>query len=408
MKDPTTQRSRGFGFVNFENTETVDRVINYGKHEIDEKFVDPKIAFPKRGIPKMITKTKKIFVGGLSSNTDQEDLRNYFNSFGPVEDVMLMYDRQTQRHRGFAFINFTNESTVETVVERHFHEINGKKVECKKAQPKEVMQPALQRAIKARAVQFSGYFGGLPNSGLGMNMNLATAAHVTGIQLNKSNNGQNNSGQNHVNGSTGTYMLPHMTGHFTVPAGLYNGAVQNGMHVGGNGIHQAYYSYPLIYQAPGQPITLIPGHGAFNGDNSLNSSTVTSMNLTSTSNLNNSQNDSLSNSLNSNINSNNFNNGNTITNPNNYRARDILNTSNGFTTGPTSARSQTSGSGIPINRFGENLSLNKSNFIDPTVPAALKFVPIYPSTQTYYHNVDMKNHFIEKQVDNGNFRKASH
>merc|ERR1740124_929764 len=128
MRDPTTKHSRGFGFVTYADSDGVDKVIEFGSHELDGKKIDPKVAFPKRSNPKMVTRTKKIFVGGLSATTT-------------LEDAMLMHDKQTNRHRGFGFVTFTNEEMVEKVCEVHFHEINNKMVECKKAQPKEVMLP---------------------------------------------------------------------------------------------------------------------------------------------------------------------------------------------------------------------------------------------------------------------------
>eukprot|EP00062_Callorhinchus_milii_P023948 gi/632983337/ref/XP_007908597.1/ PREDICTED: RNA-binding protein Musashi homolog 1 [Callorhinchus milii] len=101
MRDPVTKRSRGFGFVTFVDQTGVDKVLAQPRHELDSKTIDPKVAFPRRAQPKMVTRTKKIFVGGLSVNTTVEDVKQYFDQFGKVDDAMLMFDKTTNRHRGY-------------------------------------------------------------------------------------------------------------------------------------------------------------------------------------------------------------------------------------------------------------------------------------------------------------------
>ena len=99
-------------------------------------------------------RTKKIFVGGLASTVTENDFKKYFDQFGTITDVVVMYDHNTQRPRGFGFITYDSEDAVDKVLYKTFHELNGKLVEVKRAVPKE-LSPGPSR------VQLGGYSHGL-------------------------------------------------------------------------------------------------------------------------------------------------------------------------------------------------------------------------------------------------------
>lgn len=64
------------------------------------------------------------------------EFRKYFENFGGVVDAVVMFDRQTQRSRGFGFVTFQEDNVVHEIM-MGSHEINGKMVEVKRAEPKE-------------------------------------------------------------------------------------------------------------------------------------------------------------------------------------------------------------------------------------------------------------------------------
>lgn len=103
--------------------------------ETSEADIEQKID-PKRAIPRdEQEKTSKIFVGGVSQDTTDQEFRDYFAQFGRVVDATLMMDKDTGRPRGFGFVTFESEAGVDNCISIPL-EIHGKPVEVKRAQPR--------------------------------------------------------------------------------------------------------------------------------------------------------------------------------------------------------------------------------------------------------------------------------
>lgn len=80
--DPNTGRSRGFAFIVFNSAEAIDKVVSAGDHIINNKKVDPKKAKARHG---------KIFVGGLSNELSDDDIKNYFGQYGTVMIIQAFF-----------------------------------------------------------------------------------------------------------------------------------------------------------------------------------------------------------------------------------------------------------------------------------------------------------------------------
>ncbi|KAM6565074.1 hypothetical protein CsatB_025072 [Cannabis sativa] len=173
MRDKTTGRPRGFAFVVFSDPSVLDNVLSE-KHTIDGRAVDAKRALSREEQTSSKSgnfssnrssggggnfKTKKIFVGGLPSTLTEDGFRQFFETFGHVTDVVIMYDQNTQRPRGFGFITFDTEDAVDRVLFKNFHEINGKQVEVKRALPKDANPGG-----GGRGGGYQGYSGGATNT----------------------------------------------------------------------------------------------------------------------------------------------------------------------------------------------------------------------------------------------------
>ncbi|RZC47815.1 hypothetical protein C5167_040775 [Papaver somniferum] len=79
----------------------------------------------------MHTEPGKIFVGGMSWDTDEATLKDHFNKFGEVVETNILIDRTTGCSRGFGFVRFSDKSVADKVLlEKHV--ILGKKVDVGK------------------------------------------------------------------------------------------------------------------------------------------------------------------------------------------------------------------------------------------------------------------------------------
>lgn len=76
---------------------------------------------------KMQSDNGKLFIGGISWDTDEDRLKEYFSAYGDVVEAVIMKDRTTGRARGFGFVVFADPSVAERVIKEK-HNIDGRMV----------------------------------------------------------------------------------------------------------------------------------------------------------------------------------------------------------------------------------------------------------------------------------------
>ncbi|RZC91107.1 hypothetical protein C5167_028939 [Papaver somniferum] len=116
--DKLTGRSRGFGFVTMSSVEEVQAAAQqFNGYEIGGRAIrvnygppPPKEDFQSRG-PRGgggggSDSSKRLYVGNLSWNVDDQALESLFSEQGKVLEARVVYDRETGRSRGFGFVTY--------------------------------------------------------------------------------------------------------------------------------------------------------------------------------------------------------------------------------------------------------------------------------------------------------------
>ena len=80
---------------------------------------------------------KKIYVGNLSYDATEDDLRQAFGQYGEVASVAVITDRETGRPRGFAFVEMSDDNEAKNAIDGlNEAEIAGRAVNVNEARPK--------------------------------------------------------------------------------------------------------------------------------------------------------------------------------------------------------------------------------------------------------------------------------
>ncbi|MBM3189058.1 MAG: RNA-binding protein [Chloroflexi bacterium] len=80
---------------------------------------------------------KKLYVGNLSYDTTESQLRALFEQAGAVNEVTVVQDRETGRSRGFGFVEMADEAGAANAIQRvNGAQLDGRTLKVSEARPR--------------------------------------------------------------------------------------------------------------------------------------------------------------------------------------------------------------------------------------------------------------------------------
>ena len=81
---------------------------------------------------------KKLYVGNLTYNVNESDLEALFTPFGTVQSVQIIVDRETNRSKGFGFVEMGSDAEAQAAIQGlDGHDHDGRRLTVNEAKPRE-------------------------------------------------------------------------------------------------------------------------------------------------------------------------------------------------------------------------------------------------------------------------------
>ena len=109
--------------------------------------------------------SKKIYVGNLSFEATEEEVRELFAQHGTVESVALINDRDTGRFRGFGFVEMDDASANKAIKALDGAEVGGRALKVNEARPLEDRPRSFGGDRQGGGNRGGGFGGGRRDSG---------------------------------------------------------------------------------------------------------------------------------------------------------------------------------------------------------------------------------------------------
>lgn len=79
----------------------------------------------------------RLYIGNLSWQTSEAELRDYFAGFGQVESASIISDRETGRSRGFGFVEMDDAGARKAIAEADGRELGGRPLRVSEARERQ-------------------------------------------------------------------------------------------------------------------------------------------------------------------------------------------------------------------------------------------------------------------------------